>query len=183
MADKKKNAKPLNAGLLIAISVLMAMALFFQAIGCPYDVFTLHPEAVTDGVNGCYSVWGMKQCGGRHAIAWHDARFKTCGVFEATFKAAASFSIIALFATLMSALISFLAAYKCCVKTKTPLCLFLLFGIIATAVPWACVAGLYHNSTCNIGRMRDLANFAPGFAFFVVSFCLTAISFVISIFV
>lgn len=180
MAEKKKAAVPLNAAILIVIFVMQLVALFFQALGSPYDVYKLNASAYTDN-NGCYSLWGRKQCGGNHPKAWHDARYKTCGVFEACMKAGASFTIVSLFATTFGAFTAILAACKC-LKSKKPTMLFLLLGVVTTTIPWSVLAGLYHNPTCRFGRVKDDGKYAPGFAFLVVSWGLTVISFVMSIF-
>lgn len=180
MAEKKKAEVPPNAAILIVIFVLQIVALFFEALGSPFDVYELDANMFTDN-NGCYSLWGRKQCGGKNPKTWHDARYKTCGVFEASMKAGASFTIVSLFATAMGAFTAIMAACKC-LKSKVPVVLFLIFGIVATTVPWAVVAGLYHNPTCSFGRLKDQGKYGPGFPFFIVAWGLTVICFVLSLF-
>lgn len=187
MAKDAKGGKASNDGgnrgiLCIVVAVLQMISLFFMAIGSPYDQLKLSDTSFMGGSGDlCYSVWGTKRCGGSHPLAWHDKKFyNTCGVFEACLKAAAAFSIISLAAFAAGFGVSLMIACKCLVS-KIPLVLFCIFGIVASSVPWMVIAGLYNNSTCGI-RFKSVSKYAPGFSFFVVSWCLSVISFIITIF-
>lgn len=177
--SKKKNEVPASRmALCIVIAVLEVIGLFFMCIGSPYDQLKITSSnwLIDEGL--CYSVWGTKKCGGKNAIAWHDAAFYAkCGVFEATLKSAAAFSIISVFAFVIGIAVSMMLACKC-LATKIPAVLILLFGVIASAVPFAAIAGLYNNSQCN-ARFKDIGKYQPGFPFFVVSWCMSVISFIL----
>ncbi|KAK7196251.1 Amastin surface glycoprotein [Novymonas esmeraldas] len=178
-SKKKAGVSPRTMTVCIVIVVLQFIGLFFMAIGSPYDVLKLNDAtSYLDTTNICYSVWGTKRCGGRNPITWHDAAFYgRCGVFEACLKAAAAFTIISLFAFAIGIVCNLMIACKC-LTIKTPAVLINIFGIVATSVPWAVVAGLYHNSQCR-RRFRDLGSYQPGFAFFIVAWGMEIISFIL----
>lgn len=179
----KKEEKSGGLGVVgaIIITVLQFAALVLMALGTPYDVLKLN-HLPTFPSPRCYSVWGMKQCGGSHPATWHDTLYRTCGVFEACMKAAASFCCVSLFAILLAILVS--VAYSCkALKSKVPIILALLLGVVSTSIPWAVIAGLYHNRTCSYGRFKDTAKYAPGFALFVASWGVTVLSFIIAVMV
>lgn len=178
-SKKKASVSPLMMTMCLVIVVLQFIGLFFMAIGSPYDVLSLNDDtSYLEGTNLCYSVWGTKKCGGSHPTTWHDAvYYKRCGVFEACMKAAAAFTIVSIFAFVIGIAANMLIACKC-LTNKTPAVLINIFGIVATSVPWAVVAGLYNNSQCN-RRFKDLGKYQPGFAFFIVSWGMEVISFIL----
>ncbi|KPI89098.1 hypothetical protein ABL78_1834 [Leptomonas seymouri] len=177
--SKKKNEVPASRmGLCVAIVVFEIIGLFFMCIGSPYDQIKITADDWRVPKDLCYSVWGTKRCGASNPLAWHDAAFYArCGVFEATLKAAAAFSIISLFSFVIGASAALLMACKC-VVSKVPVVLILLFGVITSAVPFAAIAGLYHNSQCKT-RFKDVGKYQPGFPFFVVSWCMAVTSFIL----
>lgn len=177
--SKKKDAtSPLRMTLCIVIAVLELIGLFFMCIGTPYDQLKITHDGWLVPKDLCYSVWGTKRCGGSHPQAWHDAAFYAkCGVFEATLKAAAAFSIISVFMFVIGTASALMLATKY-IASKIPVILILLFGVITSAVPYAAIAGLYHNSQCNT-RFKDIGKYQPGFPFFIVSWCMAVISFIL----
>lgn len=160
-------------GAMIA-ATLQFLALFFMVLGTPYDVFRLK-YSTPSGYN-CYSVWGRKRCGGAHPGARHDEMYLRCGAFEASMKAAASFCIISI-AAILILFILIISYLTYLIKGKLIIVLFFLFTILCTCIPWPVVAGLYHNQTCRV-RFKDIANYAPGFPFLIIPFCLEIISFI-----
>ncbi|KPA76312.1 putative amastin-like surface protein [Leptomonas pyrrhocoris] len=176
--SKTKEVPACRMALCVVIAVVEFIGLFFMCIGSPYDQVKITSDSWVVPKDLCYSVWGTKRCSGSHPLAWHDAAFYArCGVFEATLKSAAAFSIISLFAFVMGMTVSLLLACKC-LATKIPAVLILLFGVITSSVPFAAIAGLYNNSQCN-ARFRDIGEYQPGFAFFVISWCMAIISFIL----
>jgi hypothetical protein len=177
--SKKKNSVPAcRMPLCIVIVVLEVIGLFFMCIGSPYDQIKITADDWLVPKDFCYSVWGTKKCGGSHPLAWHDAAFYArCGVFEATLKSAAAFSIISVFTFVIGIVATLMLVCKC-IASKIPTVVILLFGMIASAVPFAAIAGLYHNSQCGT-RFKSIGKYQPGFPFFIVSWCMAVISFIL----
>lgn len=177
-SKKKQEVPAQRVPLCVAVAVLEFIGLFFMCIGSPYDQIKITSSTWLVPKDLCYSVWGTKRCGGSHPLAWHDEAFYAkCGVFEATLKAAAAFSCISVFAFVIGLASSMMLLCKF-ITSKIPCLLILFFGVIASTVPFAAIAGLFHNSQCNT-RFSDIGKFQPGFEFFIVSFCMAVISFIL----
>lgn len=163
--------KGYNSGSAAPILTIIGVALFgiafvLTVVATPLDVFRARADNTFLGdttFRACYSLWGYKKCGA-HSTAKHFTMGTTlinlpedgwlCSEHKNVMRAAASFSIISVFFTLVALIVGALALMEVLSGALAGVCG--VFAMTMLLICWACTAGTYHKS-CN------LRSFTSGF--------------------
>eukprot|EP00796_Vickermania_ingenoplastis_P011123 gene11123-7749_t len=132
MAPKKKEIPTGPLGIIgsAAVAGLACVSISLMAAGLASDVYKWKDvELEGHQLTECYGLWGWKECG-PHPIAHADWMIKTCGVLEASLKAACSMGICSLFGNFMVILFAVLYTIRK-LTNKTPLIIFCLFTTLS----------------------------------------------------
>ncbi|KPI82414.1 G-amastin [Leptomonas seymouri] len=134
-------------------------------------------------------MWGYKRCGAYRANpnGLPYKGFPSSGIHD-TMNAAAAFSIISIFMTLVATISTILLVFKCISKMIPGVLSIVAF--LTTLIVWACQAGVYHRNydVVTAGGVRLQAdirsgfNYAGSFGLFVTAWCLQTIVMVLVFF-
>lgn len=179
MAPKKKDVPtgPLGIAGSAAVAVLALAGWALMASGLPLDIYKWKGD-FNNG--GCYSVWGHKECGAGHPSAHADEMIKTCGVIEASLKAAASMAIVSFLGYFLTILFAILYTLRL-LTNKVPWLIVVFFTLLTSCVPWTVVCGLYENSTCGYPSFKYVSSYGSAFTLFIVAFCCSGVNVILTI--
>nr|ACS87844.1 g-amastin [Angomonas deanei] len=180
---KKKGTGAAGVVIAIVCLVLEAIIFLFCVVGTPIDVFKAKSKVKP---RMCYSMWGSKQCGPHKTNPSGSANkgFPTSNI-KSVMTAAAAFSIISIFFTLLALILTILVACKCMSGIIAGVISIIAF--ISTLIVWACQAGVYYKKyrLVPIGpryQIKDSYHYHASFGLFVTAWCLQTIEMILVFF-
>lgn len=186
--EKRENKAAGNGSVIIAIVCLIVEAIIFLfcVVGTPVDAFRAKSKVKP---RQCYSMWGKKTCGAHknNPDKLPHKGFPSSKI-RSIMNAAAAFSIISIFFTLVAMILAILLVCKCMPSFIAGI--FSIIAFISTLIVWACQAGVYYKKydyTIASGaiekrKIKDDYHYYASFGLFVTAWCLQTIEMVLVFF-